>query len=262
MNRLLERHHRAGRVVLLLALFSSYLWLNRRADGMAPVDVAVALDRAIPFLPGWQFVYAVGYLFMLLPVAVVRRRRAFESVAWAYGWALAVSSAFFFFVPVRTVRPALAPTCFVEWGLAVNYHFDHPNNCFPSLHLSIAFLGALASGRANPRLLGPALFVATLIGASTLFVKQHYVADVLAGIFLAVVLDRWVMARGFRPAAAWGGSAAAGVGGRAACGPAAAEDAEGPAAYPAWVALTIPGAYGVAVMILGLLYGSGWRPWE
>jgi membrane-associated phospholipid phosphatase len=48
-------------------------------------------------------------------------------------------------------------------------------------------VSALASYRVHRRLGLAALVCATLVAISTLFTKQHYVADLVAGIILALV---------------------------------------------------------------------------
>ena len=61
------------------------------------------------------------------------------------------------------------------------------NNCFPSLHVAHAFVSAFACWHVH-RSVGVGLGVwAFLIGLSTLFTKQHYALDVIAGIVLASI---------------------------------------------------------------------------
>lgn len=239
----IERHPKASRIVAVLGLFPVYFLINVHSNLAAPHDLTTPLDRAIPFWPTWQLVYAFVYIFMLFPVAVVRDTELFKRVARGYLWVLLFSFCVFTIFPVRIVRPPLTSTSsYMEWGLKLNYFLDDPNNCFPSLHLSIAFLGALAARRANPRLGWPALATATAIGLSTLFVKQHFVADVVSGIAVAFAADRWLVGRRAVPDPPDGPPA--------------------PLAYPTWVALAIPAAYLLTVGLFYPFYRAGWRPWE
>ena len=43
------------------------------------------------------------------------------------------------------------------------------------------------------------LAIATAIALSTLFIKQHYVLDIVAGLALAAATYAWFIVRGFRP---------------------------------------------------------------
>ena len=73
------------------------------------------------------------------------------------------------------------------WGLRALYSADPPHNCFPSLHVAHSFVSALACSRVHRRLGLVALIAATLVALSTLFTKQHYVLDAVAGVVLAFV---------------------------------------------------------------------------
>jgi membrane-associated phospholipid phosphatase len=71
------------------------------------------------------------------------------------------------------------------WLVALEYRLDEPYNLFPSLHVAISWLAWLACrDRVRPRALFLAVVVA--ISISTVFVKQHYIVDVVAGVALAV----------------------------------------------------------------------------
>jgi len=76
---------------------------------------------------------------------------------------------------------------FAAWGLRFLYGADPPFNCFPSLHVAHSFVSALTSYRVNRRLGIASIVCASLVGISTLYTKQHYIADVIAGTLLACV---------------------------------------------------------------------------
>jgi membrane-associated phospholipid phosphatase len=75
----------------------------------------------------------------------------------------------------------------MAWGLRLLYQADPPYNCFPSLHVAHSFVSALTCYRVHRGVGITAVLCATLVGLSTLFTKQHYVLDVIAGVFLACV---------------------------------------------------------------------------
>lgn len=155
-----------------------------------------ALDRAIPLVPAWSLVYTFVYFSVVAPAFVVGDRRYFRWVAAAYLASLGFSFVCFVAFPVRIDRPDpfSRGDDFFAWFLALAYRLDHPTNCFPSLHIANAYLAALSCRRVD-RISG-ALFLAlaTLVSLSTLLVKQHYAADVVAGFALAAAIDRVVLA--------------------------------------------------------------------
>lgn len=99
-----------------------------------------------------------------------------------------VTAYVFFFVvyPTSAPRPGKVDgEGFAVWGLRALYSADPPYNCFPSLHVAHSFVSALASARVHRRLGVVAITAATLVAVSTLFTKQHYVLDVVAGGLMA-----------------------------------------------------------------------------
>lgn len=70
-------------------------------------------------------------------------------------------------------------------SLRTVYDLDPPYNCFRSLHVAYSFLAALTSYRVHRGLGLAALLWAALIGISTLYTKQHYAVDVIAGVVMA-----------------------------------------------------------------------------
>ena len=83
------------------------------------------------------------------------------------------------------------------------YARDPSFNCFPSLHAAVATICWYAWQRYARQRPGPVvraiaiLMLAVGIGVvlSTLFVKQHYIADEIAGVLLALGVGRFVFAR-------------------------------------------------------------------
>jgi membrane-associated phospholipid phosphatase len=163
----------------------------------------LALDRALPLVPFWALVYGALYLFLiLLPIFVVRQEALLRRLLLAYLMVWLTAYAFFILYPTVAPRPAQVPgTGFPAWGLRTLYGGDPPYNCFPSLHVAHSFVSALACGRIHRRVGAGALFCATLVALSTLLTKQHYLADVIAGILLAAGAYALCL-RAFRPESA------------------------------------------------------------
>ena len=155
--------------------------------GPAVLHLQTALDRALPLVPIFvvpyvslnPFVYASLILFLLF------RTRIFQSAALSMLGAWFVSYLFYFFLQSEVIRPVItAPGLFNDMLRQV-YAGDHPFNDFPSLHTSISTILAIHWTRLDRRIgLAVSVWVA-LIVASTIFVKQHYVADLLFGLLIA-----------------------------------------------------------------------------
>jgi membrane-associated phospholipid phosphatase len=184
-------------MILLVSLIPFYLLIAERARGSAVHVPELALDRLLPLMPVWAPVYGALYLFLiLLPVIVIQQEEVIRRTVWAYLTVWIVSYAFFLVYP--TVAPRadnVMGSGFGVWGLRILYDADPPYNCFPSLHVAHSFVSALACCRVHRTLGLVALACASLVAISTLFTKQHYVADVIAGFFLALVAH-WLFFRG------------------------------------------------------------------
>lgn len=177
-------------MVLLLAMVPLYILIPELLPPGTRHVPELAIDRALPLIPSWAIVYGALYLFLLLlPAFVVRQDELIRRTMHAYLLIWITAYVFFFGVyPTAAPRPEeVTGEGFAVWGLRALYSADPPYNCFPSLHVAHSFVSALACSRVHRRLGIIAVICATLVALSTLFTKQHYVLDLVAGIFLAVV---------------------------------------------------------------------------
>ncbi len=176
----------ASALVSLAPLYFVIGELTRDRPTYAP---EVALDRALSLQPGWMFVYGSLYVFVvLLPLLVVRQQELFRRAMQAYLTVMIVSYVGFLLYPTVAPRPAdVVEGGFAAWSLRLVYSLDPPHGCFPSLHVAYAFVSALTCYRVHRGVGAAAGLWAALIGVSTLFTKQHYVADVIAGTLAAYV---------------------------------------------------------------------------
>lgn len=172
--------------VTLMALIPFYLVIAAVTDDRTLHAPVMALDRMVPVQPAWAVIYLSYLLSPFLPVLIVRQeeliRRTF--LAWLLVWS--VGFACFLVYPTMAPRTdEVSGTGFFAWYLRGIYAADPPRNCFPSLHVATVFVAALSCWRVHRGVGLAAGLWAALIAASTVFTKQHYVADVVAGIVLA-----------------------------------------------------------------------------
>ena len=203
-----------GNVILMLLLF--YILLNRIAydwtGQLYPVGSGFRLDfggfeDAIPFVP--QMVVFYVYLFYpmvvltMLYFAFVEYKRGY-----ALGWSLVVINAvaivFYVIFPVSVYwwhQSFLAnPMKDNFWATQVYsvWAGDTTFNCFPSLHAAVSVICFYTWYRYSKVKPGPVTRTVALLTFvialgvifSTLFLKQHYVADEIAGIVLAYGVGR------------------------------------------------------------------------
>jgi membrane-associated phospholipid phosphatase len=176
-------------MVVLVLLVPFYLVIAELLPGRVLHAPELAWDRVVPLQPTWALVYGSLYLFLiLLPVFVVREEAQIRRTVRAYLMVWIAAYVCFWLYPTMAARPAeVLGEGFGVWGLRFLYSADPPYNCFPSLHVAHSFVSALACSRVHRGVGIGAALCATLVGISTLFTKQHYLLDVVAGILLACV---------------------------------------------------------------------------
>jgi membrane-associated phospholipid phosphatase len=159
-------------------------------------DFTSALDRQIPLIPEFVWVYILCYVFPLLPVFVIKDWHRFNRGLLSI--ILANLSAFLVYLtlPVAFPRPELGHSL-SERLLAFIYGVDfYPGaNKLPSLHVTFAWTVYLVCRKQRLNRLGEGLvlLLAGMITISALFVKQHIILDVVVGTRWAFAA--WVLAR-------------------------------------------------------------------
>jgi membrane-associated phospholipid phosphatase len=172
-----------------MLLLPMYFVIGQWTSGWPHYQPFVALDAAMALSPRWIGVYASLYMCaFLLPLVVVRGQELFRQTMKAYLFVMLVSYAGFLLYP--TTAPHGAPLRvdgFATWSLQLFYDLDQPYGCFPSLHVAYSFVGALACYRMHRRVGIVAAAWAALIGVSTVYTKQHFVIDAIAGAIIGLV---------------------------------------------------------------------------
>ncbi len=163
-----------------------------------PVSLSTSVDELIPFL-SW---FAVPYVFLFYPfilgavgyftlVRPEKGNRFFTALFIVY----AVAFITYLIFPVRMNRPeaSMLPQDFLSQVIANFYRSDPPLNCFPSLHAANSTLAAyfLAREVRNVGVKAALWVVALSVVISTLFVRQHVIADVIAGVALAYLASQF-----------------------------------------------------------------------
>ena len=154
-------------------------------------SIPVPFENAIPFAPEWVTVYTATFIFWLLGLAVCMTRErelCFRMFSGIYIAEL-ICAVFFVAMPTVIVRPEATGGVYYDRLLAQLYAADQPTNLFPSMHCMFAYMvfrGFMIAKLDKPVIIGSGLFAA-LVCASTVFVKQHFLLDTLAGIILGEV---------------------------------------------------------------------------
>lgn len=200
-----------GNVVLIFLLF--YVLFNRVAYNWAgqlyPVGSGFrldflfgGLDDAIPFVPEMVIFYV--YLFYpmviltMLYFAFVEYKKAY-TLGWSLVFINLIADVFYIIFPVSVYwwhQDLLAnPIVGNFWASQVYdvWASDTTFNCFPSLHAAVSVIcfytwyrySKVKACSATKTVAIVTLIITAGVILSTLFLKQHYIADEIAGILLA-----------------------------------------------------------------------------
>lgn len=154
------------------------------------------LDDLIPFREGFLIFYASWYFLivgvhlytLLYDADTFRRYTKFLCIS------VVISTATFLLYPsCQELRPAVFPRDnFLSRLVGLIYAVDTNTNVFPSEHVLGAFAAVAAAahtrGLRKPGILAALTVLAVLICASTMFLKQHSVCDVLGALCLCPIV--------------------------------------------------------------------------
>lgn len=159
----------------------------KRAD-LALSSPSVPLDDHIPFVPVFLIPYIGCFVHWAATFYLVYGTRdgfsrLFPSAMIGYIAAFAV----FLVYPTTISRPIEEAHGILAFIYGIICAADAPLNLFPSVHCMVAFLCMACTKRAEgvPRWYAyMSAIMCVLVCASTVFVKQHFVMDVLGGVAL------------------------------------------------------------------------------
>ncbi len=153
-----------------------YFWILK-----TPLDdlIPVVKPFIIPYITLNPLIYASALLFLFFRVKI------FQSAALSMTLVFLISFFFYAFLQTYVERPQLAGNDFFTQLMVQTYASDNPFNDFPSLHVSLSTILAIHWWKVDRRIGLPVGLWVVLIIMSTMFVKQHYVLDVVAGLILA-----------------------------------------------------------------------------
>jgi hypothetical protein len=186
LNTPLSRLQRLIFLIIGIGGHTLYVITNRLLSGgvvpRLPVDDLIPLWAiwTVPYLliPLWWV--AVGVWAM-----IEMDDRRFKVLMIAYLSTLYISVAIFVTFPTYVIRPeVLQVGAFFDLVRSL-YTADHLNNALPSLHMSLTTLIGLIWWDWKPQFRLVWLGIVLLTVPATLFTRQHYILDLVAGFVLA-----------------------------------------------------------------------------
>jgi PAP2 superfamily len=176
-----------GLLVIFAVLFLGVnQWTAQRvSDGAQSFYPEIAIDAYIPFVPIFVFGYTLYYVWLFLPMLLLRTRAQFYQVMIGFNLVQVPALLLFLLYPSHMTRPLVPGDDIASRLVRFLYRMDPGFNLLPSLHVGHSVLVALFFHTFRPRSVWVTIGSGLII-LSTLLIKQHVVLDVLSGIVLAV----------------------------------------------------------------------------
>lgn len=154
------------------------------------IDVSVPWDYSIPFIPVFIFGYTLVYLSVVLLYFTMKDMQEFRRTIVAYLLITTVHYIFFLLFPVKLdFRADFSGLSGLSVEATKLYYFiDKPYNCFPSLHVAYSTLAVMCSWKNHHFMRIVFLVMAVIVAISVVFVKQHYMLDVVTGALSGILL--------------------------------------------------------------------------
>lgn len=156
--------------------------------------IGMTFEKNIPLLPSLIFAYMLLFAFQAFAYLIIDELNFFKTLLKAFYLCVTIHFIIFMIFPVQNIlRPVIDPDRgWAYFCVDFYYWLDPPYNCFPSMHVSNTFLISFFLSQYKPKLSWVLYSLATLVSISVVLVKQHYIADVVAGYLVAWAVYRWV----------------------------------------------------------------------
>lgn len=178
--------------VALLAFQGIMYLLIQKFEGPAH-DVAMPIDKKIPFVPNTVFIYGLWYpLIAIFPIILYfASPHMYSQYIASILIDICISLLIYAVYPTSFIRPQ--PSADKLSGRIIGWLYTKGNykgkNCMPSMHCSMCFIiiiFAVSCGDMLAWIRAAAGLLAVMITASTVLTKQHVLIDVITAGPVAV----------------------------------------------------------------------------
>lgn len=200
MKQFFRTHKHIWMASYALIYLPWFIWLESRANQPYHV-IYMPLDDKIPFLE----YFVIPYFLWFVYVAAVFLYLFFKNKREFYQYCAFLFTGMTLFLIISTIWPnghLLRPTEFERENLFTTlvqflYQADTSTNIFPSIHVFNSIGAHMAvinneSLRKNPLVHYGSLLLMVSIILSTVFLKQHSMLDLIAGVLLGLFMDQLV----------------------------------------------------------------------
>jgi len=169
-------------LILFLIVKSIYLPLNKRKS---KYYWKIKIDDKIPLIPIFIIPYLGYFLYIIFTIVTLWGTSHINSFFISYMIAYVIAGLFWYLFPNGVIRPKITSKDVFSKISKFIYDIDDDTNGFPSAHIFATIICSYFLYINFPQFIFLLLFVSLLITVSTVLTKQHYLVDILGGIFVA-----------------------------------------------------------------------------
>lgn len=150
-------------------------------------DLTIGIDNIIPFKSIFIIPYIYWYVYIVLGFIFILLNSRQEYIRAFISFFIGMSFCYvvYYLYPTEITRPIIENKDILNYLVNIIYSLDKPVNCFPSLHvLTTYFIMRYTKYGDSKSKFYYTQIVGVLIILSTLFIKQHFVLDVISAIVL------------------------------------------------------------------------------
>lgn len=177
-------------LVFTLILWGAYSSLNVAHFPLHSSKLEV--DNFIPFISSFIIIYMSFFILIPLTLFLLFRKSSqgfTRRILIIFILTLIYSYIIYFFFQTYADRPSILSQGLFNYWVSLLYLKDAPFSSFPSIHASLSTIASIVWLREKWKLYPWVIAWALLIILSTVLIKQHYLADILGGATLALVIS-------------------------------------------------------------------------
>ncbi|MGL5378554.1 phosphatase PAP2 family protein [Clostridium sp.] len=154
-------------------------------------NIQLHIDQIIPFESGFVIPYLYWYIYIFLGLIFIlsKDREGYIRTFIKIILGMCICYVIFYIFPTEINRPVIEGSSILDKLLQIVYSSDRPFNCFPSIHVLNTYLIMRNTKKVyNKRFFIYTQAIGVLIIFSTLFIKQHFVLDIIAAILIGEIM--------------------------------------------------------------------------
>lgn len=192
IKRLVPKYSIIPVIAMIIAGASVYFVTKLVTDGGKHYDISLPIDHQIPFISAFIVIYILSYVQWVggyLTVAREEENFALRAMS-AEIIAKIICLAIFLILPTAMARPEVLGNDIFGRLTKLIYTMDTPTNLFPSIHCLeswIIFRTSFGLKRVGRWIIPVYAVFAILVFITVLFVRQHLILDIPAGIIVGEI---------------------------------------------------------------------------